>query len=483
LSSRWPRLALSILLPLALLPAAGCSPIVICRIETEILPDYTCRRIARLDIKPNPRSSQQRLANYFQFPPAELYDTYAIRQEGAVFAGDFSSYDQIPSDLIRNLPGVQAKARNVFSYQIMDTVLFVLAHFDETLIDVVAGEEDGQAALAEMIRLCLPEIMAVLNARYGAHRDLSRLEAWLGHDLPAKAARLYDGAWRVHAAKRSGVTSPGEEYEYYLFLMAEARREGLELAPPETPNLWDENLRRLKEYGLRLAERLCPPRPGAPARESGFPAASLGELAAALQKAITARHGSINAFIAKLSALAPRAFGVYLLSSILPFLALPETQYHYRLRPPGQVIQTNGVREMNGDLVWNFTDRDLAFTGQSMWAKTIMIREPVVLALDLKGFPASLDDVDRLYGLCLTPAGKPRETLLETLAKSANAGSQAPLEALANNPSAPDAAAAREVIEFFARFRQARPAAQPPAATPPAPPIPPSPIPPAPGPR
>ncbi|MDR1519912.1 MAG: hypothetical protein LBU23_07200 [Planctomycetota bacterium] len=449
-------------LPLSIWPAliflaGGCSPSVICQIETTILPDYSCRRSLRLEIRPSPRFPQQRprLADYFQFPPAELYETYAVRQDGAHFEGVFPGYERIPSDLVRKIPGAASQAGNLFSFRVMDLVLFVLADFDETIVDVVAGEEDGQAALAEIIRLCVPEVMAVLNARYGAKRDLSRLDAWLGHDLPAKAARLYDGAWRIHAAKRSGVTSPGEEYEYYLFLQAEARREGLELAPPETPGLREENLRRLRDYGIRLADRLCPPRPGASPGPGGgdFSGASLNELAAAVQKAVIARHGSINAFIGKLAALAPRAFGAYLLGSAMPFLMLPEASYRYRLRLPGRVIQTNGVREINDELVWSFHDRDLAFTGQSLWARSIMIREAAGAALGVRGFPASLADVDRLFGLCLTPAGEPRGNLLAALARSVEIRDISPLEALARDRSSPDAAAAGGVMELLRRFR------------------------------
>ncbi|MDR2390998.1 MAG: hypothetical protein LBE84_04890 [Planctomycetota bacterium] len=458
-------------LPLLALPflVGGCSPSVVCVVETEVFPDYACRRAVRMDISPNPGTPQDRprLGDYFQLPPAEYYESYAARQDGIALTGTFPSYEQMPSDLVRHVPGTRAKAENVFSFRLMDTVLFVLADFDETLTDIVAGEDDARAALTELVRLAAPEIMAVLNARYGSRRDLSRLDAWLNQELPLKLSRILDGAWRIHAAKRSGVTSPGEEYEYYLFLMAEAKREGLELAQPGTPDLWNENLRRLKEYSLALADRLCPPRSNAPSAPAGagLDGASPYEILAALQGVITARHGSINAFAGKLAALAPRAFGAYILSSILPFLKLPTVRYHYRLRLPGQVIQTNGVREINGDLVWNFGDHDLAFTGQSMWARTIFIRERAASAVGAPGFPASLADVDRLFSLCVSPAGAPRESLLDALAKSADAGNPAPLKALADNPSDPDSAAARGALELFERHRQARDAAsRPPAA-------------------
>ncbi len=139
---------------------------------------------------------------------------------------------------------------------------------------------------------------------------------------------------------------------------------------------------------------------------------ALDQLLASLQQAITARHGSINNFLAKIAGLIPRAFGAYMTGTIMPLYMLPQTTYQYRLKVPGTVIQTNGVREMNGDLVWNFIDRDLAFTGQSLWARTIFVREPAVYSLGLRGFPRNLADVDRVFGLLLTPEGMPREAVL-----------------------------------------------------------------------
>ncbi len=436
---------------------AGCAPFVLCTVETEIFPDYSCGRLVRMDARPNPDYPHQRprLADYFQLPPAELYETYAVQPDKALLAGTFASYDLIPSDLVRVTPGTTALPGNVFSFRVMDMVLFVLADFDETLTDIVQSQEDGEAALTELLRLVVPEVMAVLKAKYGQRYDMSRLEAWLHNDLPAKLRRLYAGAWAIHSAKRSGVTSPGEDYEIYMFLRAEARRDGLELADPGTPDLERENVRRIKEWGTRLAQQLCTPRPGTPGVSADLLAGTaMDELLASLQQAITARHGSINAFVAKMASLVPRSFGTYLTGSVMPIYMLPETAYRYRLRVPGTVIQTNGVRELNGDIVWNFIDRDLAFTGQSMWARTIFVREPAVFALGLRGFPASLGDVDQVFGLCLSPQGTPREALLEALRESVTMRNTAPLERLAGDSAAGDSQAAQGMLRLFENHRQ-----------------------------
>ncbi len=446
-------LSLAVLLAAAAL-VAGCSPSVYCTIETEVFPDYTCTRVTRMDAYPHPEYPGQRprLGEYFQFPPAELYDSYVAQQDRVLFAGAFPSFERIPSDLVRAVPGTDKRAGNVRSFRVMDMVLFVLADFDETITDIIQSQEDGESAMTELLRLTVPEVMAVLNAKYGQRYDLSRLESWLYNDLPQKLRRLYGAAWAIHSAKRSGVTSPGEEFEFYMFLMAEARREGLELAEPGAPDMQKENIRRLREYGLRLAQTLCVPRQGgAGVTGEMFSGAAAEDLAASLQQAITARHGSINNFIGKIASLAPRAFGAYLSSAFMPVYMLPDVTYQYRLKVPGLVIQTNGVREFNGSTVWNFTDRDLAFTGQSLWARSIFVREPAVYALGLKGFPASLADVDRVFGLSLTPQGAPREGLLKALRDAVNAKSLAPLEALSKDGQSPDAASARGLLEVFRR--------------------------------
>ena len=467
----------AVILGLAL---SGCSPSVVCSIETVVLPNYACRRVLTLNASPNPGTPNQRprLGDYFQFPPPELYETYLAQPEKAVFAGLFDSFENIHPDLARITPAASQIARNAFSFRVMDLVLVVLADFDETIPDIVVSREDGQAALADLVRLLVPEVMSILNARYGGRFDLSRLEQWLLNDLVAKAVRIYGKAWEIHSAKRSGVTSPGEIVELYMFLMEEAKREGLELAEPGVPGLEQENLRRLKEFAIRKARDLCPPRqPGAAPLSQDMFAGNVGEeLLGALQKAVTARHGSVNEFVKKIGSLLARAFGAYLASEVMPIYMLPETTYFCRLRAPGMIMQTNGVRDVNGDILWSFTDKDLALTGQSMWARTMFVREPVLNALDIRGFPASLADVDRLFGMCVSPAGAPREALLVSLQQSAGARSLAPLEALANNVSSPDARAARDVLELLARYRRPDGAgarnqtpAQPAAAAPDAP--------------
>ncbi len=461
---RWRLNSLILALPLALaLCISGCAPTVLCSVETEVLPDYTCSRVTRIEAKANPNSPGQRprLSDYFQFPPAEQFEKYTVQPDRVLFAGMFDSYGDLPHDLVRIVPGARTPAGNVMSFRVMDMVLFVLADFDETLTDIVKNQEEGEAALGELLRTVTPEVMAVLKAKYGNRYDLSRLEAWLHNDLPQKLRRLYAGAWAIHGMKRSGVTSPGEDFEFYLLLRSEARREGLELAEPGSPDLQQENIRRLKQYGLRLLEQLCPPRMGGPGvTAEAFNEIAVNDLLASLQQAITARHGSINNFMAKISSLVPMAFGAHLTGTVMPIYLLPEVRYSYRLRLPGSVIQTNGVRELNGDLVWNFMDRDLAFTGQSMWARSIFVREPVVYGLGLRGFPANLGDVDRVFGYLLTPQGTPREALLHALRDGANQRSLAPVEAIAADAKSPDGPAAKGLLELFDNHRKSQAARQ-----------------------
>jgi hypothetical protein len=427
-------------------------------VETVVQTDYTCRRVLRLDAYANPRFPNQRirLGDYFQFPPAEMYDTYLAQPEKAAFAGAFNSFEMIPADLVRFTPGSSRLGGNAFSFRAIDLVVAVLADFDETIHDTVVSREDGEAALDELVRLLTPEIMAVLNARYGQRYDLARLEHWLLNDLSAKLRRVYSGVWNIHNYRRSGVTSPGEDYEIFMFFKAEAEREGLRLEDPFSPDAERENLRRSKEYAMQLVERLCPPRQsGGPPLSRDMLTSTIGdELIGALQKTVSARHGSINEFLRKIGAQIPRAFGSYLTPKAMPIYMLPEVAYFYRLKIPGQVLQTNAVRDVNGDLVWTFTDRDIAFSGQSMWARTLFVREPVVLSLGLRGFPENLAEVDRLFGLCVDAQGRPRETLLTAMQQSAAARGMRPLENLADNAASPDAHSARGVLELFAKYRR-----------------------------
>ncbi|MDR0362287.1 MAG: hypothetical protein LBJ46_06350 [Planctomycetota bacterium] len=445
----------------------GCGPTVVCTVETVVLPDYTCRRVMRMDAYANPRFPGQRirLGDYFQFPPAEMYETYLAQPDKAAFAGAFPSFETIPADIVRFTPGSSRLGGNTFSFRAIDLIVAVLADFDETIHDIVVSREDGEAALDELVRLFVPEVMAVLNARYGQRYDMSRLESWLLNDLPAKLRRIYSGVWLIHNSRRSGVASLGEDFELYIFLKAEAEREGLTLADPGTPDIERENFRRLREYGIQLAERLCPPQQtgGAPLSREMFSSTIGDELLGALQKAVVARHGSVNEFLRKIGALIPRAFGSYLTPQIMPIYMLPDVTYFYRLRVPGQILQTNAVRDLNGDLVWTFSDRDISLSGQSIWARTIFIREPIVMSLGLRGFPENLAEIDRLFGFCIDAQSQPREALLTAFQQSAAARNLRPLEELAASASSPDAASARGVLDMFAKYRRggnAQPGAQ-----------------------
>ncbi|MDR3211701.1 MAG: hypothetical protein LBU79_07280 [Planctomycetota bacterium] len=459
----------------------GCSPRVICTVETVVLPDYTCQRIIRFEASPDPNypSQRPRLGDYFQFPAAEFYDTYLAQPEKAAFLGAFDSFDHIPPDLTRLTPGTSRLAGNRFAFRVAaDLVFFVLADFDETITDVIVSREDGAAAIRDLFRLVLPEVMVVLNARYGSKFDLSRLEAWLGGDILNRLIQLYNGSWDIRRAKRSGVTSPGEFVELYVFAKEMAAREGLELADLATPDLWQENIRRLKAFAIRKAREICPPRQsGGEQISDGLLSGSAGEeLLGALQKAVTARHGSINAYLAKLGEVFPRAFGAYLTGTVMPIYTIPDVTYYYRLRLPGMVIQTNGIRDVGGDILWNFADRDLAFTGQSLWARTLFVRESITSALDVRGFPSSLAEVERMFVLSLDANGQIREKLLLTLQQAAGVRSLSPLEALAGDPGQPDSQAARGVLELLGKYRQrGSGAAAPntPPAPPPATPVPP----------
>lgn len=439
----------------AITVVAGCMPSVVCRVDTIVYADFSCRRVAQLNAIANPQVPNQRvrLSDYFQPPPAENYDTFVIQPDKAVYAGRFPLYSDISPDLGRIVPGSTAVADNRFHFRALDFVLFVIADFEENLSDITT-REDGSAALDELLRGLLPEVLTVLHARYDATYDISRLENWLQVELPGILQRVYGEAWAISRARRGGFTAPTEEQDIQSLLMREAKSLGLDLVPMDQPGAKQENLQRLKKFGSEQFQRLCIPRqPGQAMPQDMLSARTGEELLGAVQKAILARHGSFPAYMRKIESLMPRVFGAHLMSYAMPLNMTPEVKYQFRMRLPGTIIHTNGLRDFTNDLYWTYSDYELAFSGQTMWARTIVPRENVLRALGLKNFPGNLANVDIMFSLAFGPDGKLRESMFKALEQSALQGGLGPLEALARSADA-NSVAAGKLLELLRKHQQ-----------------------------
>ncbi|MCX7934464.1 MAG: hypothetical protein N3A66_04295, partial [Planctomycetota bacterium] len=183
------------------------------------------------------------------------------------------------------------------------------------------------------------------------------------------------------------------------------------------------------------------------------------EQTAQLQAAIVKQFGSLEKFFSTLEPLLPQVFGAFLIShfSLLP--VNPRFDFQMRLSLPGQVVQTNGLCDLDGRILWTFTEEDLALSGYTMWARTLVIHKEEISALGLVDFPGHIGAVEKLYQELRAPSGGLREPLLQALRACAAEKSLAPLQRLAagkGETAEADGdmpAAAQRLLAFLKKFQ------------------------------
>jgi hypothetical protein len=176
-------------------------------------------------------------------------------------------------------------------------------------------------------------------------------------------------------------------------------------------------------------------------------------------------HGSLPAFLTKLEHRLPAALGAYLPGELALSPWNPRMAFHARLRLPGTVLHTNGLRDLDGTIHWDFTGRDVALSGYSLWARALIVREEAVRALGLEAFPGSILAVDRLYQELSRGGGLHDGPLAETLREAVETGTLEPLERLAGTAPQPASAegggaappevreGAEQLLELLRSFR------------------------------
>jgi len=462
---------LGFLLGLVASAGVGCAPLVVCRTETEIRPNHACRRQVLLVGTPSKRVPNQRikLQDYLTFPEAELYEKFVLTPAKVMFTGTFPGPERVPVDFIKTTPQTDRGARNQVLFRSIDLVLIEVMEFEERIDDIV-DRADGEKALQELIGVFLDAVLNALHDRYAADYDLQRLDAYLRQEFPQVVTRLYGALWELRRARRGGVALLTESAEWRECLTRELARLGV--APAASSE--DAQAAGLQEVFTRfldakLPELTTPRRPDiAPLRGSMVKdREGRAELFAALQESIKQRHGSIPAFSAKIEPLLPRAFGAFLINQVSLLPLNPEFEFFYRLALPGHVVQTNGLRDLDGRILWTFTDREVALSGYAMWARSLVLRSEAVAALGLQDFPGHIHSVERLFQLLRAPEdGAFSERLIQVLRASIAAHSLRPLEGLAAGaagtdpaPTPQDVRAAAQLLEFLNTYRKPQPPA------------------------
>jgi len=439
--------------------AGGCAPQVSYRIYTIVTPTHACERRVTITAVPHPRIPNQRvkLHDYLEFAAAETYENFVLMPERAILNGRFASPEEVPSDFNKITMHTERVARNRIRYRAIDLVLVEVIDYEEEISDIVERRE-AEAALERLIAIAVDALCKTLRDRCEGRYDTTALEEYIRQNLPALCRRLYSALWEIRRARRGGFSGRTERQEWELRLLEEiANFAGQEAMPePALPGVRAEVLKALERKLQSLAKPLGGAEPITLAFLQGKDSA---EQTAALQTAIARQFGSLEKFFASVEPLLPQVFGAFLINhfSLLP--VNPRFDFQMRLSLPGEVVQTNGIRDLDGGILWTFSDEDVALSGYAMWARSLVIRKDEISDLGLVNFPGHLGAVEKFFQELRASGGGLREPLLQALRACVAEKSLAPLERLAackeeqTEPPADTPAAAQRILAFLKRFQ------------------------------
>jgi hypothetical protein len=256
-----------------------------------------------------------------------------------------------------------------------------------------------------------------------------------------------------------------ENEEWGQFLVDEVRKYGLNLPPYGSENAQEESRRLVTEFiDRKLAELVAPKGEGIePASSKLFSQMNGADgIMALMTKSIAEKYGSVQSFTARIDKLLPRVLGAFMISrfSVLP--TNPDFDFRVRLRMPGGVVKTNGLRDIDGRIIWAFSERDIAISGYSMWAQSIIIDRSSLKAIGLDKFPGHLSDVEHLNRLMRTgDKGEINADIQHALRQCIMVKSLSPLASLtkadekteiSNAPLATTTDAAKKLLGLFESF-------------------------------
>lgn len=416
--------------------APGCAPTISYRVDMKVYEDASCKRkvIVKGTAHEKLKSQQVKLHDYLDLPDADAYDHFVLTPSTLILGGSFESPDMIPSDFVKQTMHTDKLAKNRVLFRHIDMVLIRFMDFEERIDDIVERSE-GEKALVELNNLVLDELLALFESRFGEDYDLSAAKEFLRAESSKLAVRLYARLWEMRRSKRGGIAFMSEDREWRNILAEEARRQGVEIVGQDDEEDGDESKQKkiLTEWvNQKLNELTSPRAEGGAALRVDFleDKDARTKLLTDLQESVSQRHGSVKVFLEKIEPLLPKIFGAFLISeySIIP--TNPQFDFQVRLDLPGTVIQTNGLQDLDGKLLWSFTERDLGLTGTAMWARTVVIDQEAVKSLGLKDFPGHLNVVERYFREFRGPGGKPNKDLVEVMRACVETKSVDPLNAL-----------------------------------------------------
>ncbi len=451
----------------ALVLCCGCAPLIIYRSDTKIALDGTCLREVVIAGKPGRKLPNLRvkLRDYLKFPEAELYDKFVLTPDKALLQGRFKSPAVIPSDFVKLTPDSQLTARNRVLYRSVDLVLLRVIEYEERFSDIV-DRGKGEAALTQLVNELMDVLLLAIDNYFSRDYDVSRLKTYLQANLPELARRLYASLWELRRAKRGGIRMLSESAEWGICLSRELQRLGYQPeVDPEQKSHASANSMFIDFLNQKLHELTAPLRKDvAPLDTSIFKSRGKRlKLLDILQETVKSRYGSLQTFSKKVQPLLVQTLGAFLIRQVSMMPVNPNVEFHARLVMPGHIVQTNGLCDVEGSILWSFSDREVALAGYGIWARSLLVNKKKLAAIGIENFPAHLYDVERLYQSMRDPkTHKLNKDVLAVLRQCLESGSLAALEEMAESGKQHAAAAtgnaaivAGNLLKLLKPFRDA----------------------------
>ncbi len=448
----------------------GCAPTIAYRIDTRVQADHTCLRRVSIDGRPDKRMPGHRvnLHNYLRLPKTNAYRRAELtpspdRPQRIVLQGRFASPAEMPADFRKITPGTDRVAGNRVTFRAVDLVLVDVVDYDESVRDIV-NRREGALKLDALIHFVLSNVMSAMHDAFDHQYDLRALEGYLNTQVPQVIRRLYTAMWEVRRADRAGIAALSEEEEWRILINSELANLGLRVNADGLPGgaRYDEDVwiafadRQLRRYVRARAE-------GVPMMTTDTFESS--EVQNRLRQAIGRRHGSFNGFLNEIEGMLPEVFGAFIVGRLSVSHMHPRFDFRARLTMPGRLVQTNGVRDFDDSVFWTFDETDMAISGYSMWARSIVVDTEAIAALDLNGFPASIAAIETLYQAIMRAEGE-QNPVRQALGICVRQRSLRPLETVAagqplHNPGTPPSGrqmdAAQQVLELLREVRDPAP--------------------------
>ncbi len=455
-TSRIPLLVAGVLL------ACGCSPTISFRADTTLAQDGSCIRKAIITGYPNSKIPNMRvkISDYLELPEAEQYETFVLTPARVMFGGKFEKTGDVPADFIKITPASDLLAHNELKVERVDLVLLEVMDFEERFVDI-ATRAEGEQALEEMLSILLETISGFTEFKFGDKYDLTELKLFLRETFPPFARRLYAYTWELRRARRAGTDANSERDEWKRVLQAELSKIGMTF--PEQPSSSRMINDVLQQFAKEKLPQLVTP------KQENVPPFSLDMLLGKSSRTeflndirafLDKQYGSMMAFMQKIDPPLTKVLGAFLLTEVSIVPTNPEFDFQMRLKMPGHIVQTNGLRDFDGRILWQFDGHEVALSGKNLWARSAIVNVQAAQALGLVNFPGQIKTIEMLFQLLHDRHNSPHDTeeVFSGLRESVKAGSFEPLAKLAHvkteaGDSTPSGKTALKLVQLLERFR------------------------------